>query len=44
MWPVSRATVLPLALAAALPLVAVAATQVPLKAVVLKVLAPLIGL
>jgi len=42
--PVSRATVVPLALAAALPIVAVFATQMPLKDALLKVLAPLIGL
>jgi hypothetical protein len=42
--PVSRGTVVPLALAAALPLVPVFATQMPLKEAVFKVLAPLIGL
>lgn len=42
--PVSRASIVPLALAAALPVVAVFATQMPVKAALLKVLAPLIGL
>jgi hypothetical protein len=42
--PVSRRSIIPIALAAALPLVPVFATQMPLKEALLKVLAPLIGL
>jgi hypothetical protein len=42
--PIGRRGIVPLALAAALPLVPVAATQMPLKNAVFKVLAPLIGL
>jgi hypothetical protein len=42
--PVSRASLIPLALAAAVPLVPVFATQMPLKAAVVKLLAPLLGL
>lgn len=42
--PVSRATVTPIALAAVLPLVPVAATQVPLAEALKKLLLPLIGL
>ena len=42
--PVSRSSIVPLALAAALPLVPVFATQMPLKDAVLKLLGPLAGL
>jgi len=42
--PLGRRSILPIALAAALPLVPVLATQMPLKQAVLKILAPLIGL
>jgi len=42
--PVSRASLLPLALAAAVPLVPVFATQMPVKDAVVKLLAPLVGL
>jgi hypothetical protein len=42
--PLSRRSILPIALATALPLVPVLATQMPLKQALLKVLAPLIGL
>jgi hypothetical protein len=42
--PVSRASILPLALAAAAPLVPVFATQMPLKDAIMKLLAPLLGL
>lgn len=42
--PISRRSLLPIALAAGLPLLLVFAIQMPLKAVVLKVLAPLLGL
>ena len=42
--PISRRSLLPIALAAALPLLPVFAIQLPLKAVVLKVLAPLLGI
>jgi hypothetical protein len=42
--PISRVSILPIALAVALPLVGVFATQMPLKDALLKVLAPLMGL
>jgi hypothetical protein len=42
--PISRAAIVPLALATALPMVPVLATQIPLKEALVKVLAPLIGL
>jgi hypothetical protein len=42
--PVSRVSLLPLGLAAALPMVPVFATQMPLKDAVFKLLAPLMGL
>ena len=42
--PISRGALVPLALAAALPIVPVVATQMPLQEAVLKVLRPLIGL
>lgn len=42
--PVSRASLLPIALAAAVPLVPVFATQMPVTDALLKLLAPLVGL
>jgi len=42
--PVSRGSIVPLALAVAVPLIPVFATQMPVKDAVLKVLAPLMGL
>jgi hypothetical protein len=42
--PVSRRAIVPLALAAALPMVPVFATQMPVKAALLKLLGPLAGL
>ena len=42
--PVSHGSIVPIALAAAVPLVPVFATQLPVKEAVLKVLAPLMGL
>ncbi|MEO8605917.1 MAG: hypothetical protein ABI629_25330 [bacterium] len=42
--PVTRASLLPIGLAAALPLVPVFATQMPRKQAVLKLLRPLMGL
>jgi hypothetical protein len=42
--PVSRVSTLPIALAVALPLIGVFATQMPLKDALLKVLAPLMGM
>ena len=42
--PIGRSAIVPLALATALPMVPVLATQIPLKEALAKVLAPLIGL
>ena len=42
--PVSRRAIVPLALAAAVPVVPVLATQMPLKAALLKLLGPLAGM
>jgi hypothetical protein len=42
--PFSRGSILPLAAATAAPMVPVFATQMPLKEVILKLVAPLVGL
>lgn len=42
--PVSRGAIVPLALAAVVPVVPVFATQMPLKAALFKLLGPLIGM